>query len=83
MAVRLPPAEHARQFLALVYPLYAAWVRFLLILENLLQPLKGSPFRAFVQPSVAVEAIVGERGLQRLSNPRTGVWQLAVYGRKS
>jgi magnesium-protoporphyrin O-methyltransferase len=74
-------AEHARQVLALVYPLDAAWVRFLLVLENLFQRIKGSPFRAFVHPTTAVEALLRERGLQRHSYRRSGVWQIAVYTR--
>jgi len=74
-------AEHARQVLALVYPLDAAWVRFLLVLENLFQRLKGSPFRAFVHPTTAMEALLRERGLQRHSYRRSGVWQIAVYTR--
>jgi magnesium-protoporphyrin O-methyltransferase len=74
-------AEHARMVVALVYPLDAAWVRFLLVFENLLQRLKGSPFRAFVHPTAAVESILRERGLKRRSYRRAGVWQTALYVR--
>jgi magnesium-protoporphyrin O-methyltransferase len=74
-------AEHARQVLALVYPLDAAWVRLALVFENLLQRLKGSPFRAFVHPTVAVEAVLRDRGLRRRSCRQAGVWQVAVYVR--
>jgi magnesium-protoporphyrin O-methyltransferase len=74
-------AEHARQVLALVYPLDAVWVRFLLVLENLFQRLKGSPFRAFVHPTAGVEAILRAQGLERRSYRRSGVWQIAVYRR--
>jgi magnesium-protoporphyrin O-methyltransferase len=72
-------AEHARQVLALVYPLDAAWVRFALALENSFQRMKGSPFRAFVHPTAAVEAVLRERGLQQHTYRRAGVWQVAVY----
>lgn len=74
-------AEHARQALALVYPLDAWWVRIGLALENLFQRLKGSPFRAFAHPTAAVEAVLRERGLRRHSHSRSGVWQIAVYAR--
>jgi hypothetical protein len=74
-------AEHARQALALVYPLDAAWVRVLLVFENLFQRLKGSPFRAFVHPTATVEAVLHDRGLQRRSYRRAGIWQVAVYMR--
>jgi magnesium-protoporphyrin O-methyltransferase len=74
-------AEHARQVLAMVFPLDAAWVRLALVIENLFQRLKGSPFRAFVHPTAAVEAVLRERGLQRRSYRRSGVWQVAAYVR--
>jgi magnesium-protoporphyrin O-methyltransferase len=74
-------AEHARQVLGLVYPLDAWWVRIGLALENLFQRLKGSPFRAFVHPTAAVEAILHAQGLERRSYHRSGVWQIAVYTR--
>jgi magnesium-protoporphyrin O-methyltransferase len=74
-------AKHARQVLALVYPLDAWWVRVGLAPENLFQRLKGSPFRAFVHPTTAVEALLRERGLQRHAYRRSGVWQIAVYMR--
>jgi magnesium-protoporphyrin O-methyltransferase len=74
-------AEHARQALALVCPLDAWWVRIGLALENLFQRLKGSPFRAFVHPTAAVETILHAQGLQRRSYRRSGVWQIAVFAR--
>jgi magnesium-protoporphyrin O-methyltransferase len=74
-------AEHARQVLALVYPLDAAWVRILLVLENVFQRIKRSPFRAFVHSTAAVEAILLGHGLRRTFYQRSGVWQVAVYAR--
>jgi magnesium-protoporphyrin O-methyltransferase len=74
-------AEHARQVLALVYPLDTWWVRIGLSVENLFQRLKGSPFRAFVHPRAAVEAILRAQGLRRHAYRRSGVWQIAVYAR--
>ena len=74
-------AEHTRQVLALVYPLDAAWLRVGLAIANLIQRIKGSPFRVFVHPTAAVEAILRERGLRRQFYRRAGVWQIVVYGR--
>ncbi len=74
-------ADRARHLYALVYPLDAAWVRLGLRLENLLQRLKGSPFRVFVHPTATVEAILLERGFQRRFWRGAGVWQIAVYAR--
>jgi hypothetical protein len=74
-------AARARELYALVYPRDAAWIRLGLWLMNLFQQIKGSQFRAFVHPTAAVEAILGQYGLARRFYRRAGVWQIALYGR--
>jgi 2-polyprenyl-3-methyl-5-hydroxy-6-metoxy-1,4-benzoquinol methylase len=74
-------AARARELYGLVYPRDAAWIRLALRLENLFQRIKGSHFRAFVHPTAAVEAILHQYGLARRHYRRSGVWQIAVYGR--
>jgi hypothetical protein len=51
-------------------------------LENLLFWLKRNPFRLYIHPTAAVEAIVRARGLQRRFYQTAGVWQVVVYGRE-
>lgn len=74
-------AARARELYGLVYPRDAAWIRLALRLENLIQRIKASHFRALVHPTAAVEAILHQYGLARRHYRRSGVWQIAVYGR--
>jgi magnesium-protoporphyrin O-methyltransferase len=74
-------AERAGQLYALVFPQDALWVRLAIHLENLVERIRGSAYRAFVHPTAAVEAILLERGLARRYYRRSGVWQIAVYAR--
>jgi hypothetical protein len=48
-------------------------------LLNLGLRLSRSPFRVFVHPSQAVEALLCAHGLQRRFYRQTALWQVAVY----
>jgi magnesium-protoporphyrin O-methyltransferase len=74
-------ADHARRLYGVVYPRDTAWVRLALQVENLLHRMKGSPFRAFVHPTAAVEATLLKRGFRRHTHQPAGVWQVVVYTR--
>jgi hypothetical protein len=74
-------AARARQLYALVFPYDAAWLRLGLRLVNLVERLKGSPFRGFAHPTQAVEGVLLDHGLRRRFYRRAGVWQVAVYAR--
>jgi len=43
--------------------------------------LQRNPFRIFIHPSEAVEAIIIQNGFKRLFYHRTWIWQVALYAR--
>lgn len=74
-------AERARKIYGLVYPRDTWWIKVGLAVMNFFLWLQRSPFRSFVHPTRAVEAILEGNGLKRRSYYQSGVWQVAVYGR--
>lgn len=52
-----------------------------LALANLVLRLQRNPFRGFLHPSQAVDAIVGGNGLKRIFYGKTVLWQVVVYAR--
>jgi magnesium-protoporphyrin O-methyltransferase len=74
-------AAKARKLYGLVYPRSTWWVKIVLALENFFYRLRHSPFRAFVHPTEAVEAILLHNGLKRHFYHQTWVWQVVVYSR--
>jgi len=74
-------AARARKLYGLVYPRVAWWMKIALALENFFFRLRRSPYRTFLHPNEAVEAILVSNGLQRLFYHQTLVWQVVVYTR--
>jgi hypothetical protein len=74
-------ADHTRRVLAFSYPRDRWFVRWWLALENLWRRLSGSEFRTFVHSPAAMERIVVEAGLRRLSRRLTLVWSIDLYER--
>ncbi len=74
-------AAQVNKLYGLVYPRDTWWVRLVLALENLLLRLQRNPFRLYVHPTAAVEAIVRRHDLQRRFYQTSGMWQVVVYGR--
>ncbi len=74
-------AERARKLYGVVYPRDTWWMKVAMRAMNLMMWVFRSPFRGFVHPTEAVEAIVREAGLARRSYHPGFLWQVAVYGR--
>ncbi|MBE7553430.1 MAG: hypothetical protein HS126_20360 [Anaerolineales bacterium] len=74
-------AARASKLYGLVYPRDTRWVKLGFALENLLFWLRRNPFRLYIHPTAAVEAIVRTHGLKRRFYQTAGVWQVVVYGR--
>jgi magnesium-protoporphyrin O-methyltransferase len=74
-------AARARKLYGLVYPRDTWWIKIGLGLQNLFFRLRRSPYRAFVHPTRAVEAVLNSQGLNRRSYRQTLVWQVVVYTR--
>lgn len=74
-------AKRARKLYGLVYPRDTWWTKVGLALQNSYFRLRGSPFRSFVHPTKAVDAILRSNGLHQISYRRTLTWQVMVYKR--
>jgi len=73
----------ARRIYALVYPRDAWWTRVGIRLLNLGLWLSRNPFRVFVHPEFAVDALVRGAGFERRYLRKTPAWQVVVYRRTS
>jgi magnesium-protoporphyrin O-methyltransferase len=74
-------APKARRYYALSYPRDRWYVRIFTALENLLRRLTGNAFRTFVHPTRALESLLAEAGLSRVSRRDTLVWRVELYAR--
>jgi SAM-dependent methyltransferase len=74
-------AARAKKLYGLVYPRDAWWVKIGIRVLNMFFRLKRSPFRTFVHPTQAVDAIVRSQGLQPRYYRQTLIWQVVVYAR--
>lgn len=74
-------AARARRLYGVVYPRDTWWIKLGLRVANLYFRLRRSPYRAFVHPTQAVEALVKSQGFQRKFYRRTLIWQVVVYTR--
>ena len=71
----------ARSTYALVFPRDARGVRLASRILNLINRLRGNPFRVFVHACQAVERIVTAQGFVRSFRRSVGLWQVVVYAR--
>lgn len=74
-------AARAKKLYGLVYPRETWWVKLSLALENFSFWLRRDPFRVFVHPTQAVEALVHHQGLARCFYRQAGPWQIVIYRR--
>jgi len=72
-------AARARKLYGLVYPRDVWWVKIGLTVLNFLFRLRKNPFRTFIHPTQAVEAIVNNNGFKQCFYHQTLVWQVVVY----
>ena len=71
----------ARRVYGVVYPRDDWWVRAGMMTENALMRLRRHPFRSYVHPTHAVDAIVRAAGLKQQSFHRGAIWQVVIYAR--
>jgi magnesium-protoporphyrin O-methyltransferase len=79
--VRLSAAK-AKLLYGAVYPRDVWWVRVVVAAQNLIRRLKGSTFRTFVHPPLAIDALLREAGLRPFVSQRTMVWEVVAYLRE-
>ena len=74
-------AAHARQAFAMSFPRDQWYVRALINIENVVRRMQGNDFRTFVHPAIAMEALLTNAGLRRVSRRTTFAWSMDVYAR--
>lgn len=74
-------ARRASKVYGLVFPRDLWWIRVGVAIANLFFRLRGNPYRGYVHPTKAVEALLRKADLQRKYYRRTMVWQVMVYTR--
>ncbi len=74
-------AMKCRRFLVASFPNDRWHIRLFMHLENAGRAMRRNPFRAFVHPEDAIDAVFAEEGLARVRTLRTFVWQIALYER--
>jgi magnesium-protoporphyrin O-methyltransferase len=74
-------SARAKRFYGVVFPRDAWWMKLGHPVMNGLFWIQRNPFRFFVHPTQAVEAVVNANGLKRAFHKNSGVWQVIVYAR--
>lgn len=74
-------AAKARRSLGAVYPREEWWTRAGVALANALLWLQRSPFRVYLHPPAAIDAVLRKHGFQRRSARKTFVWEIVVWTR--
>ena len=74
-------AAKAQNFYGLVYPRETWWTKVGAMAINLYSRLQRSPYRFFIHPSAAVDAVIRAQGFTPRLYRKTYLWQVVVYGR--
>ena len=74
-------AERARKYVGLVFPKDSWWVKLFHPLLNLGLLIERNPMRTFIHATRAVDAVLVEKGLKRIFERKTILWQVMVYAR--
>jgi magnesium-protoporphyrin O-methyltransferase len=74
-------SARAGKLYGVVYPRDTWWTRIGLAIGNFVFGVLRNPFRIFVHPTEAVEAVVRGNGLEPRFYRQTAIWQVVVYGR--
>lgn len=74
-------ADHSRHTLALTYPRETWYMRIGVEIGNFFQRLRRDPFRVFLHPVTEMDALLKEKGFERVSLRRLFVWEMALYRR--
>ncbi len=71
----------ARRLYGVVYPRATWWVKLSFAVENFRYWVRRNPFRVFVHPTEAVDAILRNNGFERRFYREDRTWQMVVYAR--
>jgi len=71
----------ARRSYGVVYPRDTWWVKVGNAVQNFVYWIRRNPFRLFVHPTEAVDAMVRDNGFKRRFYRKDGTWQVVVFTR--
>ena len=71
----------AERLYGLVYPRDTWWLRVAINIANLYFRVSRNPFRTFIHPTQAVDALVRGNGFEQRFYKKSGLWQVVVYAR--
>jgi magnesium-protoporphyrin O-methyltransferase len=74
-------SARARRLYGVVYPRDTWWVKLSFAVDNFRYWLRRNPFRVFVHPTEAVDAILRNNGFERRFYREDRTWQMVVYAR--
>jgi magnesium-protoporphyrin O-methyltransferase len=72
---------HSRRWFAMSYPRDRWDIRLVVKGRNAMRGWRGNPFRSFVHPVTAMDALAGRQGFRRVAHAGTFVWAVALYTR--
>ncbi len=72
-------SRRARRKVGLVYPRDTWWLRPGFAAGNLLLRIRRRPFRVFLHPTAAVEAVITGFGLKKTFHRNRGMWQVVLF----
>ncbi len=75
-------AAKARRLYGVVFPRDRLVTRLALPVANLVNRLRGIPFRVYLHAPQAIDAAIRRQGLSPRSRGRTFLWHVAVYARE-
>lgn len=79
----LPAAQHARHFLALVYPRDTWWMKLGANFLNLGMVIIRREFRFFIHPPPEIRASVLAQGFSQVYRHLSGPWHVAIFQRQA
>ena len=71
----------ARRFYGVIYPQDTWRTKIGFAFENFIYWLRRTSFRVFVHPTIAIDTMLRENGLEQIFYRKAGIWQIVVYTR--
>ena len=74
-------SQKAGKIYGVIYPVDTWWMKFGVRIPNFFFKIKHNPFRLYVHPTQAIEALIRKSGLKRKFYCKLFMWHVAVYQR--
>lgn len=74
-------SQRAGKIYGVIYPVDTWWMKLGVRIPNFFFKIKDNPFRIYVHPTQAIEALIRNSGLKRKFYRKLFMWHVAVYQR--